>query len=192
MFFFWYYTRCSIDFNVWNFTNSNTSFVSRNLSYGFFPSQSQPPFDIHPFQAWWPSKMKRSFVARFTVSESDRSKRDNKKKYCIPQKIAGEFCCSTKMKELENLMVKPIFVWRSLENTVLRMFILFCSICFGSSAEGRQRGTMFKACCFGIYMYLPDKKNKQVIQVAASTLIPSLQRQRLQEILRHYHWDKGH
>lgn len=34
--------------------------------------------------------------------------------------------------------------------------ILFyvCLCCFGSGVEGRQRGTMFKACGFGIYIHV--------------------------------------
>ena len=118
---------------------------------------------IHPFQAWWPSKMKRSFATRLTFSESGRSKGITKK--CIPHKIAGDFCCLSKMKEIENLMLNPFF-WRSLglENTVLCMLMLFCSICSGSGVEGRQRGNVFKACCFGIYMCPPSKWYKLLLQ----------------------------
>lgn len=65
------------------------------------------------------------------------------------KKLPGDFCCLTKMKELENLMLRSIFF-----EGAWKILFYVCLCCFGSGVEGRQRGTMFKACGFGIYIHV--------------------------------------
>lgn len=144
-------------------------FCFQRLSDGFFPSQLQPRFQppLPGMMAFQDEEKFRSSVHIFWIRSFAG---DNKKMYS--PKNGGWSLLLNKNEELENLTVKPIFCWRSLEANVLCIFnFVLVVVLKGDKGELCSKPVVLVSTC--IYR---TKSTKQVIQVAATNFLPSLQR----------------